>query len=353
MNDHAKKLLPYLDNPNVLAYLDTIADAEGAVHGYRTEFGGGELADLSKHPNKLRAFTTTTGQKSKTSAAGRYQINKATYEDFAPELGITDFAPVSQDLIALAIMEREGVLDDVAEGRFEQATAGLGNRWASLPSSQYDQPTRSESYFASHLADNLAQRLGQAAVQKREQLQARPEQPSSTPSEMLAQLFVPEQTLPPAPPMPEQANPQPARASNVAAPPRPMDLDFIRTIAQDGTPIPMPGGPAPEIMTERDFQEAVLSTRTPSESGDTPSMRDPRNAPGVRPAPEGPPVSASSTPRQTLDDLVDQMMGGAISDDGDSVRRETLARFLGDDVVPDFKMPKAIERAINKVAAVL
>ncbi|WP_156168569.1 glycoside hydrolase family 24 protein [Yersinia pekkanenii] len=146
----------YRNDPNVLHYLDVIAKAEGTDKypnsGYNTKFGGGQFSDNTDHPRELMPFKQTDGKNNLTSAAGRYQFTRQTWDSAANALGLTDFSPESQDLAAIYLINRRGQLDNVANGDFSSATAGLGNEWASLPSSRYAQPTRSpeemESYYS-------------------------------------------------------------------------------------------------------------------------------------------------------------------------------------------------------------
>ena len=122
---------------NVRKFLDFLAEAEGA--NYNTIVGGKSFSDYSAHPNIIGLRT----KEGPSTAAGRYQITKTTYDDFARRLGITDFSPESQDKIALAIIQQQGAMDDVRQGKFKKAIEKLGNRWASLPSSPYSQPKKS------------------------------------------------------------------------------------------------------------------------------------------------------------------------------------------------------------------
>ncbi|RNM07699.1 glycoside hydrolase family protein [Dickeya undicola] len=146
-----------VDNPNARAYLDAIAKAEGtAGHmngGYNTLFGGEQFANMSDHPRILKPFTQTDGVQNKTSAAGRYQFTQKSWDEAASALGLTDFSPRSQDMAALWLIQRAGQLDNVVNGDFMSATNGLGGVWASLPSSPYAQPKRSQADMANYLGD--------------------------------------------------------------------------------------------------------------------------------------------------------------------------------------------------------
>ena len=143
----------YRNNPNVQAFLNAIAESEGTTkHGYATAFGGGKLPSLADHPRKMASFRETTGRTNKTSAAGRYQFLGNTWDEMAKGLGLTDFGPVSQDLAAIALLDRAGALQDVLNGNLQQAAKKSGSTWASLPSSPYAQPKKSQAAFDKILA---------------------------------------------------------------------------------------------------------------------------------------------------------------------------------------------------------
>lgn len=156
----------YRNNPYVRAFLDTIAAAEGTatigtMDGYDVLFGGKAFADFDAHPNVSTQFANNKT----TTSAGRYQINKPTYDDFAAKLGITDFSPQSQDDIAIAIMIQANALDDIVNNNLQGAMNKLGTRWAALPTSKYDQPSRTNDFVYSAYNDALANYLGGASQQ--------------------------------------------------------------------------------------------------------------------------------------------------------------------------------------------
>jgi muramidase (phage lysozyme)/DNA-binding phage protein len=134
---------------NVRKFLDFLGRAEGA--DYNTVVGGSAFSDFSKHPN-IVGLRTKEGP---STAAGKYQITKTTYDDFAPRVGVSDFSPGSQDKVALAIIQSQGALDDVKAGNFRAAIDKLGGRWASLPSSKYSQPKRSWEWSEKELQKPL------------------------------------------------------------------------------------------------------------------------------------------------------------------------------------------------------
>ena len=139
-----------MSESNVGKFLDFLGAAEGA--GYNTITGGGTFSSYDKHPGKVGMVT----KQGPSTAAGKYQITKTTYDDVAPKLGITDFSPASQDRIALYLLQRNKSLEDVRSGNFEAAIAKNGGTWASLPSSPYaDHPKRSSEWVSKYFGGNI------------------------------------------------------------------------------------------------------------------------------------------------------------------------------------------------------
>ena len=134
-------------SPNVSKFLNFIGNAEGA--DYNTVVGGGSFSDYNKHPGVV-GTTTSEGP---STAAGKYQITQSTYKTYADKLGITDFSPESQDKIALELIKDKGALKDVESGNYNSAIKKLGSVWASLPSSNYNQPKKSEEWVKSQLGE--------------------------------------------------------------------------------------------------------------------------------------------------------------------------------------------------------
>lgn len=128
-----------LDDPRVRAFLDMIARFESAGR-YDVIYGGGTFSDYSKHPAvRVPFFNPATGRQDYSTAAGRYQINKPTYDWIAPIVGVSDFSPNSQDRLAVALLLARGALEDVIAGRFDEALATASGTWASLPGSKSGQ----------------------------------------------------------------------------------------------------------------------------------------------------------------------------------------------------------------------
>lgn len=132
-------------NPNVRAFLRVIRRGESHEtddKAYRMRWGGlgkpsATFDDFSKHP---RIMEPTTGGRV-SSAAGAYQIVATTYDEFAPALGITDFTPTSQDILAAALIARRGALDPLLAGDFDAAIARCRDEWTSLPGAEENNPS--------------------------------------------------------------------------------------------------------------------------------------------------------------------------------------------------------------------
>lgn len=140
-----QQLQQLLSNPNARQMLDLIAKAEGVKHGYNTMFGNQRINSLQSHPNIRKSFVQTDGKSNVTTAAGRYQFLKDTWDGVARQYGLKDFSPQNQDIAALALLAQNGSLPYVLKGDFQTAVKKSGGTWASLPSSPYAQPKRSWS----------------------------------------------------------------------------------------------------------------------------------------------------------------------------------------------------------------
>lgn len=145
----------YLQNPNVRKMLDLISYTEGTqTHGAATAFGGGKLSNLSDHPRYSKRFKQTDGTWNKTSAAGKYQFLKGTWDGVAKQYGLTDFGPRNQDLGAVALLVSRGAMPALLKGDFTTAVQKTGKEWASLPTAPaaYKQGTKKWSQVNQFLA---------------------------------------------------------------------------------------------------------------------------------------------------------------------------------------------------------
>lgn len=159
--EHRPLELPSISTPAVdmdndtnkcrTAFLAMISYAEGTyLDGvqYNIIFGGDKFSNYNDHPRKLVSKFGHT-----SDAAGAFQFLSTTWDTVASELNIKDFTPKSQNLAALRLIERTGVLDDVDQCNFNKnIISSLSLIWAGLPyvdgESYYRQPTK--GYYKLH-----------------------------------------------------------------------------------------------------------------------------------------------------------------------------------------------------------
>lgn len=130
-------------NPNLVAFLAMLRTSEGtdlAGDPWSVVFGYAfTITDFSDHPACLGwpGVQTKFGH---TTAAGAYQIEKATWLGCKHELNLTDFSRASQDTAVTLLIRQAGALELIEQGQIEAAIARCGHLWASLPSSTAGQP---------------------------------------------------------------------------------------------------------------------------------------------------------------------------------------------------------------------
>ena len=146
-----------LENANVQAMLKTIRKCEGtdAPDGYNYLFGSSPHNDrrfdnFATHPNKSFPF----GHDQFSTAAGAYQILYTTWKDSSIKLGLNDFSPASQDLIAVSLISQKNCLQKLIHGYFEEVISHISTIWASLPNSPYGQPTHGLPQVAGWYKEN-------------------------------------------------------------------------------------------------------------------------------------------------------------------------------------------------------
>jgi muramidase (phage lysozyme) len=122
-----------LNDPRILAFLDTIAAAEGSdyhslygdvLNGRRRTFD-----DMLKHPGNVGQTRDGAPQ----SAAGRYQILRRTYNGLLERMGSLDMSPRSQDIMAVDLLRTSRALDALRANDFDTAVSNSSGPWASLP----------------------------------------------------------------------------------------------------------------------------------------------------------------------------------------------------------------------------
>jgi muramidase (phage lysozyme) len=120
-----------LADRNVSAFLKAIAEAEGG--GY--DFKYGAIKGKRNDPWRFSDFSTHPGPGfgGSTTAAGMYQITIATWRQHGGKMGLPDFSPTTQDLIAVEILRSLRIIDKIRSGDIAGAIGPAARTWAALP----------------------------------------------------------------------------------------------------------------------------------------------------------------------------------------------------------------------------
>lgn len=129
---------------NVTAFLDMLAWAEGTDNGrqptrdrgYDVIVGGQLFRGYADHP---RVLVDLPKLRIQSTAAGRYQLLRRYFDAYRKTLGLSDFSPLSQDLIALQQIRERRALPLIQAGKIADAIHAVRNIWASLPGAGYGQ----------------------------------------------------------------------------------------------------------------------------------------------------------------------------------------------------------------------
>lgn len=152
---------------NVRAFLEAIARAEGTAgqpDPYRVCYAYRHtIQSFNDHPaqtgewkgEKLpdhlcKAAGLSPGCVS--TAAGKYQITRPTWNKLKSRLGLRDFTPASQDAAAVELLRESGALEFAKQGMVADAVQSARRIWASLPGAGYEQPERSLAWVQAQFA---------------------------------------------------------------------------------------------------------------------------------------------------------------------------------------------------------
>ncbi len=131
-------------SPNLNAFLDMVRWSEigadiiaGSDQGYNVLVGS-----TPKHILTFPSYAThpnIKNEKLNSTAAGAFQINHPTWLDIAPKIGVTDFTPPSQRLIAIEKIREAHAIATIEAGDISTAIGQCSHIWASLAGSPYGQ----------------------------------------------------------------------------------------------------------------------------------------------------------------------------------------------------------------------
>ncbi|MGI4945842.1 MAG: hypothetical protein ACRYHQ_35665 [Janthinobacterium lividum] len=127
--------------PQARGLLDTIAGTESP--GYNVMYGGRRFMNMSEHPNTPVPITSGPNAGQTSTAAGRYQFLKSTWDEASSAAGVHDFTPGSQDKAAWWLAQRDynqrtgrDLAGDL-QSSDPRIKAGIGqalhSTWTSLP----------------------------------------------------------------------------------------------------------------------------------------------------------------------------------------------------------------------------
>ena len=165
------------NNPRVRAFLDTLSMSEGTYgkgdNGYDIVYGGKTLAEYGgnydRHLGKYFRINNKTDKK--TSAAGRYQFIKGTWEGKAKQLGLSDFSPRNQDIAAVSLAIDRGMLPAILDGDVATWRMKGKDEWASLGPSAAGKKYGNQKY---HSQDKISKYYNDALALQNNKIDNQP-----------------------------------------------------------------------------------------------------------------------------------------------------------------------------------
>ncbi|MDY7003240.1 MAG: glycoside hydrolase family 104 protein [Cyanobacteriota bacterium] len=120
--------------PRIRAFLDTIAVTEGTTgpQGYYRQYTGTHFSGFEDHPREMKCGIDRNNEKLCSDAAGRYQFLSTSWDLYAPMVGAKNFGPTYQDRVAIELIREKDALEDIEQGRIEEAFRKLYMVWPSF-----------------------------------------------------------------------------------------------------------------------------------------------------------------------------------------------------------------------------
>lgn len=144
-------------NENLVKFLDLIAYSEGTSSSHLTRNSGYDVivsgkdgpeifTDYANHPftnRQPKLIREIPIPRLYSTAAGRYQLLHRYFEPYKLQLHLSDFSPLSQDLIAIQQIREKHALEPIAAGDMHTAISLCSQVWASFPGNTYKQGGKS------------------------------------------------------------------------------------------------------------------------------------------------------------------------------------------------------------------
>ena len=161
--------------PQAQALLMAIGGTEGGrTNPYNVMYSPGArryFSDFSRHPNMPATIASGPNRGKQSSAAGRYQFLKGTWDSIARDHGLTDFSPANQDRAAFELARdtyrrRTGrdIMESLSSGdpkKIAAVATNLSGQWTSLPSGIETAYSSSPGGFINKYNSALSQTAGQ------------------------------------------------------------------------------------------------------------------------------------------------------------------------------------------------
>ncbi|MDJ0556723.1 MAG: glycoside hydrolase family 104 protein [Microcoleaceae cyanobacterium MO_207.B10] len=123
-----------INKPRIRAFLDTISVTEGTAgpQGYYRQYTGSHFSSFEDHPREMKCGINIKNEQLCSDAAGRYQFLSTSWDLFASQVKAKNFGPTYQDRVAVELIRDKGALEDIEEGRIEEAFKKLYMVWPSF-----------------------------------------------------------------------------------------------------------------------------------------------------------------------------------------------------------------------------
>ena len=113
------------------------------------------------YPQPKKVFFDNNGKQDFSTASGRYQFLRDTWNELSNNNGLKDFGVYNQDIGAILLASAQpNFIRNLETDNYQAAFTNIKSIWASLPSAWYGQPEKEMadtlSYFENRLFTNTS-----------------------------------------------------------------------------------------------------------------------------------------------------------------------------------------------------